>query len=100
MIVRSQTHHVLLFLWLFAILAPPTISLLNEENNSILTVNLNEEEQEQAKKNSDEKLVVEKKGSDFSRLAHLQGLLSHDFYMADSSEHISEIILPPPKRFI
>lgn len=98
---RSQIHYVLLFLWLFAIFATPIISFLGEENNSIVTINLNEEEQqEQAKKNIDEKLIVEKKGSDFSLQSHLQGCLSYDFYIFGNSEHISEIVLPPPEQFI
>jgi len=98
---RLRTHHILLFLWLFAIFAPSTISLLSDENKSIVTINLNEEEQqEQGKNNVDEKLIVEHSNSDFSLLSRLQASLFYDFHKFGNSEHASEIILPPPERFI
>ena len=98
---RLKIHFILLFVWLSAIFAPPVVSLLSAGSKSLVTINLNEEkEQEQGKKDIDEKLIVEKKGADFSLLSLLQGSLSHDFYILDNSEHFSEIILPPPEPLI
>lgn len=98
---KSRILYIMLFLWLFAIFAPSVISLLSEEHTSLLTINLSEkEQQEQEKNNIDEKLIVEGADTNFSDLSHLQSSLSYNFYILENSEHISEIILPPPEYFI
>ena len=99
----SKRHllFVLLSVWIFAIVAPPIISLLCEDGKSIITVNLNEEEQqEQGKKSIDEKLVVKGNSSDFSFLYRLQYSTLYDFYLLGKSDYASEIFLPPPEHHI
>ena len=50
---------VLLSVWLFAIFAPPLISIFCDDRNPIVSINLNEEEQqEQGKKSTDELAVM------------------------------------------
>jgi len=99
--LKSLKHFILLFVWMFAILAPPVVSMLEDDNKTFVTLNLNEEEQqEQGKTDIDENLIVEKKGSDFSLLSILESSLSCAFYVLESSEHISKIFLPPPEHTV
>jgi hypothetical protein len=75
--------------------------MLSEGNKTILTINLCEEEQKgQEKSDIDEKLIVERANTNFSPLSHLQSSLSYNFYVLGNSDHISEIILPPPEYTI
>ena len=92
---------VLLSVWLFAIFAPPLISIFCDDRNPIVSINLNEEEQqEQGKKSTDEKLVVVRNSSSFSVLSQLQNSILHSFYLLGNSVHASEIDHPPPELFI
>ena len=88
----------LLVLWLFAIVGPSVITLLSDNNKSIITLNLNEEEQqEQGKKNIGEKIAFQDKSSNFQILSHLQNYLSYSFYLLSKSDIYIDIVLPPPK---
>ena len=59
--IKSSILASLISIWLFAVFAPPIISLANNEDGIFISVNLNEEEQqEQAKKDdSEEKTLLE-----------------------------------------
>ncbi len=97
---RSTIIISLLSIWLFAIFAPPVISLMNNDGNTIITVNLNEEEQpEQGKKNVAEKKIVYD-NTNFSFLAQLRNHSLSDFYLLANFDHTLEIILPPPESLI
>ncbi|SDL64402.1 hypothetical protein [Kriegella aquimaris] len=98
--IRSTIIITLLSIWLFAIFAPPIISLLNSDGSTIITVNLNEEEQpEQGKKNIAEKKIVYD-NTNYSFLAQLKNSTSSDFYLLANFDHTLEIILPPPESLI
>ena len=91
---------ILISVWLFAIFAPPIISVLGEDGTSIITLNLNEEEQqEQGKKTLDEKQVVVRTSTSLLVLSRLQNTHLYDFYLLGNSDHSSEIVLPPPEQY-
>ncbi|WP_273273200.1 hypothetical protein [Maribacter polysiphoniae] len=96
--IRLNILIVLLSVWIFAILAPPIITLLNDEGNAVISINITEEEQqEQGKKNLGEKLILENNSPSAYLLAHLQNLGFHDFYLLGHYDRNSEIVLPPPE---
>ncbi|MDX1315147.1 MAG: hypothetical protein R3356_06570 [Eudoraea sp.] len=94
---RAKIIYALLAIWLFAIIAPPVITLVNEEERVYISFNQTEEEQEQGKKdNSEEKIVQE--------TLEYADLLSLRTTRKFKSEHINqapafflEIPLPPPE---
>ncbi|PIF00713.1 MAG: hypothetical protein CR994_04990 [Maribacter sp.] len=95
--VRQNILITLLSIWIFAILAPPVISLLSDDAR-IIQINITEEEQqEQGEKNLGEKLILENNAPDVSLLSLLQDLGSHDFYLLGHYDLDSEIVLPPPE---
>lgn len=98
--LRSTIFITLLSIWLFAIFAPPIISLMNNDGKTIITINLNEEEQsEQGKKNVAEKKIVYD-NTNFYFLAQLRNHSLNDFYLLANFDHTLEIILPPPEPII
>ena len=96
---RQNILLTLLFVWIFAILAPPVISLLSDEGNTVISINLNEEEQqEQGKKNQGEEKIVKENTTDFSFLFTVKkGKMGNSYVMAHT-DHTVEILLPPPER--
>lgn len=95
---RSKTIHTLLAIWLFAVIAPPVISLVNSEERVYISFNQNEEEQEQGKKdNSEEKIVQE--SLDHSEFIALSN--SSNFNLETLNKvppHFLEIPSPPPEQ--
>ena len=59
--IKPAVLALLISIWLFAVFAPSVISLVNNEDNIFISLNLNEEEQqEQVKKDdSEEKILLE-----------------------------------------
>ena len=89
---------ILSFIMAFAILAPPIISLLNDEGNTVLTINLNEEEQqEQGTKNQGEEKIIKENLIDFTLLAAIIKAKTGGFYIMFHTDHTVEILLPPPE---
>lgn len=99
---RPRIHFILLSVWLFAIFAPPIISLACEKGDSFIALNLNEEEKhEQGKKDIDEQLIVEQSTTtDFSLHARLWNSASFTHSLLGNSDYLTEIILPPPEKLI
>lgn len=96
---RQNILLTLLFVWIFAILAPPVISLINDDGNAVITINLNEEEQqEQGKKSQDEEKIVKENAVDLSFLANVKKGKTDNFYVMSLTDHTVEILLPPPER--
>lgn len=96
---RQNILLTLLFVWIFAILAPPIISLLNDEGNAVISINLNEEEQqEQGKKNQGEEKIVKENATDFAFLFTVKKGNECNFYVMPHTEYTVEILLPPPER--
>lgn len=94
---RAKTIYVLLAVWLFAIIAPPVITLVNEEERVYISFNQTEEEQEQGKKdNSEEKIVQET-----LEYADLLNLRTTRKFKLDNINRAPgfflEIPLPPPE---
>ena len=98
---RLQLLLVLLSVWLFAIFAPPVISVFSEDGNPLITINLNEEEpQEQAKKDLDEKVVLERNFANYILLAKFWNSSKYFPSLLKNSDNTSEIVLPPPEKYI
>lgn len=94
---RAKTIYVLLAIWLFAVIAPPVITLVNEEERVYISFNQTEEEQEQGKKdNSEEKIVQET-----LEYADLLSLRTTRKFKSDNNNQATafflEIPLPPPE---
>ncbi len=95
----SKTIFVLLFIWLFAVFAPPVISLTDAEDRIFISLNQNEEEQqEQGKKDtSEEKIVQESRGSwAFSALKNTRSYIQGP--VSKMTQLYLEIPLPPPEQ--
>lgn len=96
--IRFNILIVLLSVWIFAILAPPIITLMNDDGNAVISMNVTEEEQqEQGKKNHGEKLILENSSPGAYHLSHLLNLGFYDFYLLGHYDRNSEIVLPPPE---
>ncbi len=96
---RTKTVYSLLFIWLLAIMAPPVISLANEEERVFISLNQNEEEQsEQGKKDTSEEKIVQESDS-FSAFNVYRNMKN---YASATSLKMSacflEIPLPPPEH--
>ncbi len=94
---RAKTIYTLLAIWLFAIIAPPVITMVNEEERVYISINQNEEEQEQGKKdNSEEKMVQETlEYADLLNLRTTRKFKSDNINQAPA--FFLEIPLPPPE---
>ncbi|MCX2718374.1 hypothetical protein [Lentiprolixibacter aurantiacus] len=94
---RAKIIHALLAIWLFAVIAPPLITLVNEDERVYISINQNEEEQEQGKKdNTEEKIVQE--SLEYASLLFFR--TSRNFNSENTGEVLPcflEIPLPPPE---
>lgn len=96
--IKSSILVSLISIWLFAVFAPPIISLASNEDGIFISLNLNEEEQqEQAKKDdSEEKTLLESWIAQIHISPTERTLLSDHLEIIISS-HAIEIPLPPPE---
>ncbi len=94
---RAKIIYTLLAIWLFAIIAPPVITMVNEEERVYISINQNEEEQEQGKKDtSEEKMVQETlEYADLINLRTTRKFKSDNINQAPA--FFLEIPLPPPE---
>jgi hypothetical protein len=98
---RSHILFVLLYLWIFAIVAPPIIAFFDRDLKSVVSINLNEEEpHEQGKKSVDQKLIIDQNTSIYSLRSKLQQPALDMFDHIEKSNLALEIVLPPPKFII
>ncbi len=99
--IKSSILTSLIFIWLFAVFAPPIISLVSNEEGIFISVNLNEEEQqEQGKKDdSEEKTLLEYFIAQIHISPNERRFLSDQLGIIISS-HAIEIPLPPPELLI
>ncbi|WP_299158790.1 hypothetical protein [uncultured Eudoraea sp.] len=99
--IKPAVLALLISIWLFAVFAPSVISLVNNEDNIFISLNLNEEEQqEQVKKDdSEEKILLENWLAQIHLLQNERILFSHTLQINFSS-HAIEIPLPPPEFLI
>jgi len=97
-IFKNFARTTLLTLWLFAIVAPSVITLMDVENPVIVT-NLNEEEQQESgKKTQGEEKIVKDSFYDFSLIAQAKKSVRGDYFSGNNFEHTIEILLPPPEH--
>lgn len=93
---KSRILFLLIGLWLFAIVAPSVVTLINPDKPVVVS-NFNEEEQnEQGKKSVDEIKLVAGQGG-FLLISELDNITNFQFYLAESLHTSLEVILPPPE---
>ena len=96
--IKDFARITLLTLWLFAIVAPSVITLMDVENPVIVT-NLNEEEQQESgKKTQGEEKIVNENLHDFSLIAQSKKSVMGDYHPISHLEYTIEILLPPPEH--
>lgn len=89
---------ILFTLWLFAIVAPSVITLMDVDN-PILVTSLNEEEQQKSgKKSPSEEKIISEGHFDFSLIAQSRRAILGDYYPIGHIDHTIEILLPPPEQ--
>jgi hypothetical protein len=98
--MKKIAHLTLLTLWLFAVIAPSAVALMDIDNPIVIT-NLNEEEQQETvKKNqAEEKIVTGNKSLLSLILQSNKSIVGHHF-LIDHIDYTSEILLPPPEQFL
>lgn len=95
--MKYFTRTMLLTIWLFVIVAPSVISLL-DVHNPVLVTSLNEEEQQEyGKQAKAEEKIIHDICYDFSLALQPKKLLLGDYASTNHIEHIIEILLPPPE---
>ncbi len=95
---KDLARITLLTLWLFAIVVPSVITLMDVDN-SVIATNLNEEEQQESgKKTQDEEKIVNENIHDFSLIAQSKKSAMGDYNTLSHLEHTIEILLPPPEH--
>jgi len=99
--IKSSILASLISIWLFAVFAPSVITLVNNEDNIFISVNLNEEEQQEQgeKGDSEEKTVLENWIAQIHISPHERTFLSDQLEVIIYS-HAIEIPLPPPEFLI
>lgn len=99
--IKSTVLASLISIWLFAVFAPSVISLVNNEDNIFISVNLNEEKQQEEgeKGDSEEKILLENCLAQITFLQNERNLFLHTLQINFSSYAI-EIPLPPPEFLI
>ncbi|MEQ8218290.1 MAG: hypothetical protein RH981_08645 [Arenibacter sp.] len=89
---------LLLSLWLFAIVAPSAITLMDIDNPVIVT-NLNEEEQQETGKKSPlQEKFVNDSSSNFSLIALSQKSIMGVYHPMGHVNITQKILLPPPEH--
>lgn len=86
----------LLFVWLFAIVAPPLLSCL-QDKNLVVTNNLNEEEHGEDYPDTFKKEWSQVYIPDLLFFRISEKTLAHTHYRMGHSERCAEIFLPPPR---
>jgi len=95
--MKAVARMTLLFLWLFAVVAPSIIILCDVEN-TVLVLNLNEEEQEMGQKSQVDEKIIGSVIFDFSLIAQSKEFFAADFYSLRYIDFASEVLLPPPEQ--
>ena len=95
--MKDFARMVLLFLWLFAIVAPSIITLM-DANNSVILTNINEEEQQEfGKKSQAEEKMVKDNTFKFSLETLHQNPIVDAYRPVSYKAYILEILSPPPE---
>ena len=98
--MKNLGHLILLAFWLFAIVAPSVVSLMDADNPIVIT-NLNEEEQQESgKKSQAEEKIINRNTINFALIAQSKKSITGDYYMISHIDHPSEILLPPPEQIL
>lgn len=98
--MKDFARITLLFLWLFAIVAPSALTLMDVDNPIVVT-NLNEEEQQETgKKAQSEEKIANGNISNFPLIAQSKKSIMDHYYLVAHIDYTSEILLPPPEYLI
>ncbi|MGB5436503.1 MAG: hypothetical protein WBM98_11490 [Maribacter sp.] len=95
--VRSNILITLLVVWIFAIVAPSVLTLINTDNPVVITNLTEEEQQETGKKSQAEEKFVHIDPALFSPLSPLKKSKIGCFYNNGISNLTLEIPVPPPE---
>ena len=99
--MKDFVRILLLFLWLFAIVAPSALTLLTDVDNIMVVSNLNEEEQQEAgKKTQSEEKIANDTIVNFSLISQSNKSVISHYYWIEHSNYTSEILLPPPEIIV
>jgi hypothetical protein len=97
--LKPYLHIFLLSTWLFAIVAPSVVSYLSNDDQTVISFNLNEEEQqEQGQKSSVEEKFVKEQTNDFSVVKFQLKSPIKDLEFIINYNHTLEVLSPPPKQ--
>ena len=96
--MKNLVHLTLLAFWLFAIVAPSAVTLMDVDNPIVIT-NLNEEEQQETgKKTPSEEKIANSNILNYSLIARYKKTIMGHYYLITHIDHTSEILLPPPEQ--
>lgn len=96
--MKQFARFTLLFLWLFAIVAPSVATLCNPEKPIVVT-NLNEEEQQESgKKSFCEEKFVKENFLNFSLICFIDKSKTNDYQGMACFDHTLEVLSPPPEH--
>ena len=88
-----------LSMWIFSILTPSVIAIVNKGQDAIVVIWHNEEEQQESgKKDSLEEKIIPNVKHQITVSHLMEEFVPSDINDQHSSNHIVEIHLPPPER--
>ena len=95
--MKNFAQLTLLILWLFAIIAPSAVTLMDVDNPIVVT-NINEEEQQESgKKTQAEEKITTNNSLNFSLIAQCKKSVMGHYFLIAHIDYTSEILLPPPE---
>ena len=96
--MKGLAQIMLLSLWLFVIVLPSVITLLDTDGQTFMFGNLNEEEQQAQEENiGDENTLLNFVVFDFVLINRLGNRNANSLYLEHSLDTALEIVLPPPE---
>jgi hypothetical protein len=94
---RSAIIATLIGFWLFAIVAPSVITLANNGESILISLNLEEEQQEQSNKDDKEEKILQENWLAQTELSQQEKSLFLEIEKIIFSSNSIEIPLPPPE---
>ena len=97
--MRSAILACFLSLWIFAIVAPSIITIVDKGQESVLIFNHTEEEQQESgEKHKFEEKIVPDNIRSLATTFEAEKRTPINTFISLNSSHIQEIFLPPPER--
>ena len=99
--MRNSILAGFLSLWIFSIVIPSAIAIVDKGEQSILVLSHKEEEKhETEKKDTVEEKIVTESSNGYTVSSFGENSTRLDWYVLNYSFHIEEIPLPPPEHLI